>query len=124
MNPEVKAKWVARLRSGQDKQGKTYLNRNDRKCCIGVLCEIAAEEKVIERVVSKSENTVGYRRGHGFMEILTLPDALLAWSGLEDNWGTFNRKDEVGNLSETSLTGLNDNGYTFDQIADYIEEYF
>jgi hypothetical protein len=46
MNQEVKAKWIAALRSGKYKQGHHFLARKkaDEKdfsyCCLGVLCEI------------------------------------------------------------------------------------
>ncbi len=41
MNPEIKAKWVAALRSGQYQQGAEYLENDGRYCCLGVLCEVA-----------------------------------------------------------------------------------
>ncbi len=39
MNPEIKAKWVAALRSGQYKQGDNWLHNKetDAYCCLGVL---------------------------------------------------------------------------------------
>ncbi len=41
MNPEVKAKWVAALRSGKFTQGRSALKTVDGGyCCLGVLCEI------------------------------------------------------------------------------------
>lgn len=45
MNPEVKAKWVAALRSGQFQQGKRRLrSKQETFCCAGVLCELHARE--------------------------------------------------------------------------------
>lgn len=40
MNPEIKAKWVAALRSGEYKQGRGQLRIGDRFCCLGVLCDL------------------------------------------------------------------------------------
>lgn len=44
MTPELKAKWIAALRSGEYKQTKGRLLRKwrgeDRFCCLGVLCEV------------------------------------------------------------------------------------
>ena len=47
MKPEIKAKWVEALRSGDFKQGKGYLNNRDDNsfCCLGVLCEINADKR-------------------------------------------------------------------------------
>lgn len=41
MNPELKAKWVAALRSGKYEQGHEYLNKDGKFCCLGVLCDVA-----------------------------------------------------------------------------------
>jgi hypothetical protein len=40
MDAELKAKWVAALRSGEYRQGKHMLRDGDRYCCLGVLCSI------------------------------------------------------------------------------------
>lgn len=40
MDAELKAKWVAALRSGDYKQGRAYLERDGAYCCLGVLCKI------------------------------------------------------------------------------------
>ena len=44
MNPEIKAKWVAALRSGEYKQGRGQLRSEDLFCCLGVLCDLHAKE--------------------------------------------------------------------------------
>lgn len=43
MDAELKAKWVAALRSGEYRQGVGYLNAKDGFCCLGVLCDISGE---------------------------------------------------------------------------------
>lgn len=45
MDQELKAKWVAALRSGQYKQGDGCLHdkASDTYCCLGVLLTVAAE---------------------------------------------------------------------------------
>lgn len=41
MTPELKARWVAALRSGQYAQGKGQLRRfDDTYCCLGVLANV------------------------------------------------------------------------------------
>jgi hypothetical protein len=45
MNPEVKARWVAALRSGEYLQGTSTLRIGDQFCCLGVLCDIYSAER-------------------------------------------------------------------------------
>lgn len=41
MNPDLKARWLAALRSGDYKQGPYRLETDDgRFCCLGVLCKV------------------------------------------------------------------------------------
>lgn len=41
MNQEIKNQWVAKLRSGEYEQGYNALRSKDNKyCCLGVLCDI------------------------------------------------------------------------------------
>lgn len=43
MDPELKQKWIAALKSGEYKQGKSCLHdvEQDTYCCLGVLNEVA-----------------------------------------------------------------------------------
>lgn len=121
MDPEYKAEWLKRLRSGEYEQGKRYLNKDDKFCCLGVLCEIGVERGIL---VSDSENgiteyrTVG-SRNEGPPRAANLP-------------GDFSHKLGLGGYPEpvvvrddgdaVSLAVLNDMGMTFPKIADLIEE--
>lgn len=40
MNPEIKAQWVAALRSGEYEQCREALRSRDGFCCLGVLCDL------------------------------------------------------------------------------------
>ena len=40
MDKKLKRKWLEALRSGKYKQGNTFLNRNNKFCCLGVLADI------------------------------------------------------------------------------------
>jgi hypothetical protein len=42
----LKKEWVAALRSGKYKQGRTNFYRNRRYCCFGVLCRVAGVDPV------------------------------------------------------------------------------
>lgn len=41
MDAELKAKWIAALRSGEYKQGNGRLRDGDKYCCLGVLCDVS-----------------------------------------------------------------------------------
>lgn len=40
MSPELKTRWLEALRSGEYKQGRAYLRKDDKFCCLGVLCDL------------------------------------------------------------------------------------
>jgi len=107
MNPEIKAKWVAALRSGVYKQTRENLKDDDGFCCLGVLCKI-----------SKTET------GFGIDETLeetgsdeTLGPTVRNWAGLHYSFGS----EVVINGLLEPLTEHNDNHRTFLEIADAIE---
>lgn len=107
MNPEIKARWVERLRSGKIRQGKRRLgSTNGYRCCLGVLCDIAVEDGVI----GEPEAVDVYLKYAG--EEAQLPSAVHAWAGLNLLAG-----------EEEDLIQLNDvEQWSFTHIADYIEE--
>ena len=52
MNPEIRARWVAALRSGAYEQGTSRLrDASDRRCCLGVLCDLAEQDGVVAGMV-------------------------------------------------------------------------
>lgn len=105
MDPELKAKWVAALRSGEYKQGTGRLRKptadGQRFCCLGVLCEVVG----IPRLDDRDGGTAGYKCG------LSGSDCLLPM-----------RVPGVDAYSQGKLASMNDGGSTFYTIADYIEE--
>jgi hypothetical protein len=112
MDQKIKALWIDALRSGNYKQGETYLNADGKFCCLGVLCEIAIEQgvEVTKDVVTEDLTRYG---GH----YAGLPNEVRDWSGVSS----------LGDLPERvgyhdSLASLNDNGYSFKKIANIIEE--
>jgi hypothetical protein len=121
MNPEIKAQWIADLRSGEFEQGQSYLNADGKLCCLGVLCEQAVRAGVLE---SESDGKVVLYDGKDSV----LSETVREWAGLPEE----NSTDNPGNPNvtvadeEVSLAELNDgeNGWgrhTFGQIADLIE---
>lgn len=101
MNPEIKAKWVAALRSGEYKQGKGSLSTGGEFCCLGVLCDLYDPEGWDKK----------FHRNNGLP-----PDAVDAWSGL-----VYDARVVIGGETRT-LYEHNDEGRTFSEIAQAIEE--
>lgn len=46
MDQRIKQLWLVALRSGKYEQGKRFLRAGEQYCCLGVLCDLAATEKV------------------------------------------------------------------------------
>ena len=106
-------KWVAALRSGKFKQGRSYLQMGDNYCCLGVACVIAKESGVyinMERGLDKSGASCWGN------DIYELPSQVRDWLNLSTDIGTFRL-----NTKRSSLVDLNDDGKTFLEIADIIE---
>ena len=135
MNPEIKAKWVAALRSGQYQQGKGYLKRWDADdltpshCCLGVLCEIAKAEGV-DVSESKLDSAAAGMSAYAMFgkDSQTLPDVVQRWAGLGSTNPYIPYDHEDRNM--WTLAELNDGGdnhdaeeHTFNDIADLIEEH-
>ena len=124
MEPEIKAEWIKRLRSGDYVQGINALRDNyDKHCCLGVLCEIAVEREITERWENYAEWPGTYAYGSNDDDSLktgTMPDEVWKWAGLYDDVGSY--KDNYNDVA--TLTHLNDTGSTFDEIANVIERYF
>jgi hypothetical protein len=129
MNPEIKAEWVSALRSGDYAQGAGVLHRQikngpDEFCCLGVLCEISVAHGVIDREdPMEGCNRFQYVTRYGDTNEHYLPRAVGDWAGLDD-LNPFLVHDET----RDSLANFNDNpnedddGLTFEEIADMIDE--
>ena len=108
MNPIVKATWIAALRSGEYKQAKSKLHRDDGGfCCLGVLCDLHA--KIHGKQWEHRGTYYSYFGADGY-----LPNSVLAWAGLENNGSSVR-------IRESNLANLNDDGQSFERIAELIE---
>lgn len=131
MKPEIKERWVARLESGKDAQTTGYLANDRGLCCLGVLCEIAAEDGiVIKRVVDEADGQVEYvsKVNPDDSESGELPDAVVEWAGLNDNYNPNNPRVKIVYGDDSVRTGfhlseLNDDlAMNFSEIAEIIKE--
>ena len=121
MNPLIKAKWVSALRSGEFKQGTMQLRTlDDKYCCLGVLCELAVREGVIDPPLPgvQGQFTDAYYFDGNKNYV---PLAVRQWAGLEDSVGGYHVE---GVETEQVLAVNNDASMPFPQIADIIEKHF
>ena len=108
MNPEIRARWTAALRSGDYKRSSGVLRAaNDRFCCLGVLCDLAEKAGVVSGTQAGPFAQWRYDDESAY-----LPRSIQAWAGLTRQ----NPQVEDGGLAN-----LNDDGWSFAQIADAID---
>ena len=106
MNDNMK-KVVKALRSGEYSQTQETLQDENGYCCLGVMC--AVFEKETGRALKRKGATAYIYGGD-----LDAQKGVQEWVGLSS--------EEGDSEDNTSLIQLNDcNGYTFSQIADFIE---
>lgn len=135
MNQEIKARWLEALRSGEFKQTNGYLSiqsaipdddQFDGYCCLGVLCEIAVADGVVvkQRVGENSFFEYGNPEKDDW-DYSVLPLSVREWAGLQEANPSVNAldKDADADLMDfwCPISEPNDNGSTFSQIADWIE---
>lgn len=115
MNAKIKRKWVSALRSGDYTQGKNKLAHRGSYCCLGVLCDLYTKETGKKWRDRKDED---YQQEQ-------LPKAVQEWADLDENPGVrgIALKEEDGYAKEIpSLAEMNDNGFTFAEIAAVISK--
>jgi hypothetical protein len=116
MNPDIKARWVAALRSGDYKQGTGVLHKADAYCCLGVLCDLHIKE------FGGAWERMEYAEEHAYMDhSALLPPAVCDWAGISGEDDETRRNPCA--QSYKPLSSQNDSGSTFPKIADLIEKH-
>ncbi len=112
MDKEIAEKWVKALRSGKYEQGKNTLCSIDEKgnkkyCCLGVLNEVLG----IEGVLNEEESVLYYDKEEQSLNVKALKLAKM--------------ESTIGDIKgyDICLAVLNDDGQSFETIADTIEHY-
>lgn len=132
MNKEVKDKWLTALRSGEYKQGQAYMRTDhDEYCCLGVLCELAVRAGVIPAptlgVAGPADQESCYLYGGEHKEPYYLPREVVDWAELdhESDPTIYGLEVDDGEANDfgTTLSGMNDRGDTFEEIAEIIEDH-
>jgi hypothetical protein len=124
MKADIKAKWLADLRSGKFPQTDSILRSPVGYCCLGVLCDLYSRETG----VPWEENAHVEFSMHGGHSVL--PNEVQTWADLHHEHGGYitatkyhDEGEETTVDHDVTLTELNDNWkYDFAQIADVIEQ--
>lgn len=101
-------KWIKALRSKKYKQGYGTLRRDGKFCCLGVLCDLHAQE------------TGGEWRDDWYHGSLTqLPSIVDKWAGFD----SLNKKvlKRHNNLPDELIGYNDDDGWSFKKIANFLE---
>jgi hypothetical protein len=104
MKPDLKAKWIDALRSGNYEQGTGDLrSRSGQFCCLGVLCDVMGAEWSGTTPILNGKDMD--REDESFLSGDTL--------------------ERVGfdNETQIALARMNDDGEPFGKIADHIEKH-
>lgn len=125
MRTDVKRTWLDALRSGRYRQGEGKLTRHAaipesddaHHCCLGVLCALAVDAGIVRAAHLGGLTVYGVAQAQNF-----LPHEVVAWAGLPSTNPVVivDGPDDATQLT-TSLADLNDEGWSFDGIADVIE---
>jgi len=114
MNADIKARWVAALRSGDYKQGRATMRQRtpdgDTFCCLGVLSDLAVKGGVCEWEAF-NEKTYGINDISG-----SLPTKVMEWAGLDycNPW--------LDSIALDAIRANDGDKLTFNEIATAIEE--
>ena len=143
LKPAVKAEWLSALRSGEFSQCKGKLSDGVGHCCLGVLSELAVRAGVISKHEEeftwrpvftdedKTETRVTYANQSNYLdrtvaEWAFTPESLeradyMGWE-YENPRVPHPQPDNEKGVERTSLAELNDDDYSFAEIADVVEE--
>lgn len=113
MHKEIADKLSAALTSGEYGQAKLALRTADDYCCLGVLCDLYRKEV---------DPTAEWCGGVFLGEANVLPREVQEWAGMRSDNGGFARSNGETGYATECLSGLNDNGMSFNEISEVIQE--
>jgi hypothetical protein len=109
MKETIKQQWIQALRSNEYTQAVGNLRTDKGYCCLGVLCDLYAKETGYEWIC--------------FHQVL-LPPEVMEWAGLSNTDPHYVVADEETGERNITLSRVNDEGSSFEDIAQLIEEKF
>lgn len=114
MKRSIARRWASALDSGEYKQTVGRLRDDEGFCCIGVLCNIHAQDN--PEIAAKETDMYSYL---GCEE--EAPEEVLEWSGMKEPEGELPERIR----GHMCLTGLNDNAQmSFPEIAKIIRKHW
>jgi len=124
MNEQIKQKWVNALRSGEYEQCESNLHKNKGFCCLGVLTDIYIQEhpgcswKEYGATLRNKELYYAFvgTKTTEYNEEEYLPVEVVEWADLASE----NPCVYIDGIW-TNLSDVNDSGWTFEAIANLIE---
>lgn len=116
MNPTVKKLWVDALRSGEYIQTTNNLRAGSCFCVLGVLCDLYHKHVGGSKWVQTGAYTYSFMVGSNTTPT-TLPRAVQEWAGFKCSLPQFGPCND-----NASPSSMNDNGATFEEIANEIEK--
>jgi hypothetical protein len=127
MNPEIKAEWLAALRSGEYQQGRGRLRHDygdqPEFCCLGVLCDLLVKRMPDGFKWKEVEGDGLYISAKEDSRSSSLPKSAMAASGINHRLVDIGCTVEFDGRNAACLTELNDAGMPFPEIADIIEKH-
>lgn len=149
MDARIKAEWTDLLRSGNFNQGSQKLHTSTRNedgterhefCCLGVLCELAVEAGIVDRVeLSPADGYEGPDVTYAYVPkvdptdrtaVHYPPQEVAEWAGLRDTNPYVNTTPEDFPSGDREylraqrqvIANANDDGAPFTKIADIIDD--
>ena len=115
MDAAIKGRWVKALRSCEYKQVQGVLHDGVGFCCLGVLCdvEIDGDWRFMESDGIVKDCWAIVKKDH--MEDMD-------YEGVSDLTSAFKDKCGLEDYNEGTMIDMNDEGISFDEIADWIED--
>jgi len=124
---EIKTKWIAALRSGDYTQARHELNSGDGFCCLGVLAEVLEPGVTKTGDLSDCSSFRGSDEMNGGIRAFAQRHELGALFAPNDGLRAVTQEHgvEMGAWREAdrALMSLNDNDWSFEDIANLIEEH-
>lgn len=123
MKKSIAKRWIKALRSGEYEQGREVLRTSDGKfCCLGVLADMYRKERKKGWDAVVKDPTGGDAKGTNYYYP---SEAVCEWAGLNEYKGTPRGgvRLERGSRAFGNLAQMNDEGCTFNMIADMIEKH-
>lgn len=121
MYTHIKERWIAALRSGGYPQDREQLRSSEGYCCLGVLCDLHAEDTGTSWSI---DDTYGCYEYGGTSTYIT--EEVAVWAGLTVTGCLLSRPNGEYDVivGHGPATAMNDElGLEFRQIADEIEQH-